>query len=233
MKNWSIVLGDFVVYWNIVRGDLHNQIDSSKVSVLPPSANRGTLGLREMEGPKGRSKVWGVRHDSARPIRSSHGNPNRELPDICVRAICIVVAGAIGVRHIPWRSRSDWGRNLFFAGFLFSVVPWLMLETLGPDQTPRYALWVFLSLFGGAILVSLTLFVIENFRGTLVFVGSLLLAALMLVGLWSIIMLIGLDKSHPAIAEAIVYIALILVIPVLVLAGVMRGKVSFEPRQSQ
>ena len=23
MKNWSIVLGDFVLYWYIVRGDLH------------------------------------------------------------------------------------------------------------------------------------------------------------------------------------------------------------------
>ena len=226
MKNWSIVLGDFVVYWNIVRGDLHNQIDSSKVSVLPPALIGVLLAYAKWKDQRDAVKYGGSVMIVLAPFVAVMVIPIVNFPTF-------VVAGAIGVRHIPWRSRSDWGRNLFFAGFLFSVVPWLMLETLGPDQMPRYALWVFLSLFGGAILVSLTLFVIENFRGTLVFVGSLLLAALMLVGLWSIIMLIGLDKSHPAIAEAIVYIALILVIPVLVLAGVMRGKVSFEPRQSQ
>ena len=55
----------------------------------------------------------------------------------------------------------------------------------------------------------------------------------MLVGLWWIIMLVGLDESHPAIAEAIVYATLI-VLPALVIVGlIMRGKISFEPRQSQ
>ncbi len=82
-------------------------------------------------------------------------------------------------------------------------------------------------------MISSILFVLDNIKGTLIFFASVLFVGLMLVGLWWIVMLIGLDKSHPAIAEAIVYIALILVIPVLVLAGVMRGKFSFEPRQSQ
>ena len=56
------------------------------------------------------------------------------------------------------------------------------------------------------------------------------LVALMLMGLWWIVTLVGLDESHPVIAEVIVYVALILIMAALIVAGLMKGKVSVEPR---
>ena len=173
--------------------DWVDQVDRSKVSVLPPALIGVLVAYAKWKGQEGAVKYGGFLMIVAAPFVAVLAVPIENFPTFVLVLSCFVVAGAVGVRHIPWRSKSDWGRNFLCAGFLFCVVPWLMLKTLGPDQTPRYALWLFLGLFGGAILVSLTLLVLDNLWGTLVLVVSFLLAAAVLMGLWWIITFLGLQ----------------------------------------
>ena len=210
--------------------DWVDQIDSSKMSVLLPALIGVLVAYAKWKGQDDAVKYGGVVMIAAAPFVAVLAVPIENFPTFVLVLFCIVVAGAVGVRHIPWRSKSDWGRNLLCAGFLFSVVLWLMFKTLGPDQTPRYAVWLFLGLFGGTTLISLILLVLDNLRGTLVLVVSYSLGAAVLMGLWWIITLLGLHESRPAIAEAIVYVALVAmgVVPVAYL--MMRGKVSVESR---
>ena len=70
-------------------------------------------------------------------------------------------------------------------------------------------------------MVSLILLVLDNLKGTLLFIVCVVLVAFLLIGLWSIVTFVGLDESHPVIAEAIVYVALMLVMALLVIAGLM------------
>ena len=207
-----------------------DQIDNSKLSVLPPALIATLVAYARWQDQKDAVKRGGFAVVVMAVFVAVRAVPIANLSTFVLVLFCIGVASTVGVRHIPWHSRSDWSRNLLFAGLILSAVLLLMLETVGVDQTPRYLIWVFLSLFGGAIFISFILFVLDNLRGTLVFGVCVSLVALMLMGLWWIVTLVGLDKSHPVIAEAIVYVALILVMAALVVAGLMKGKVSVEPR---
>ena len=207
-----------------------DQIDSTKLSVLPPALIVVLVAYARWQDQKDAVKYGGFAVVVIAVFVAVRAVPIANLTTFVLVLFCIGVAGMVGVRHIPLRSRSDWSRTLFYAGLILSAVLLLMLETVGPDQTPRYIIWVFLSLFGGAVLISLILFVLDNWKGTLIFGVCVLLVALMLMGLWWIVTLVGLDKSHPVIAEAIVYVALILVMAALIVAGLMKGKVSVEPK---
>ena len=207
-----------------------DQIDSTKLSVLPPALIAVLMAYARWQDQQFAVKYGGFAVVVIAVFVAVRAVPIVNLPTFVLVLFCIGVAGMVGVRHIPLRNRSDWGRALLCAGLIISAVLLLMLETVGADQTPRYLIWVLLGLFGGAVLISLILIVLDNWRGLLVFGVWLLLIALMLVGLWWIVTLVGLDESHPVIAEAIVYVALIAGI-VLPIAGLMvKGKVSVEPR---
>ena len=209
-----------------------DQIDSTKLSVLPPALIAVLVAYARWQDQKDAVKYGGFAVVVIAVLVAIRAVAIVNLSTFVLVLFCIVVAGMVGVRHIPLRSRSDWSRTLLYAGLIISAILLLMLETVGSDQTPRYLIWVLLGLFGGAVLISLILFVLDNWRGTLVFGVCLVLVALMLMGLWWIVTLAGLDKSHPVIAEAIVYVALIVGI-VLPIAGLMmKGKVRVEPRQS-
>lgn len=204
-----------------------DQIDSSKVSVLPPALMGVLLAYAKWQNQQYAVKYGGFTALIIVPFVAVRAIPIENFPTFALVLFCIVVAGAsVAVRHSPRRSRSDWAKIFFLGSFLFLVVPWLMLETLGTAETPRQVALVFLGLFAGALSLSLGLFVWDNLLGTLVFGVSFLIVILMLLGVWWVITLFGLEKSHPAIAEAIVYAALMGATGLLIVCLVMKGKVS-------
>ena len=268
-----------------------DQIDSSKVSVLPPALMGVLLAYAKWQNQQYAVKYGGFTALIIVPFVAVRAIPIENFPTFALVLFCIVVAGAsvavklpdirtpyagvvprlfartngtwyhttgvhrsrrsvlesfllltlvflglfagalslslgLFVWDSPRRSRSDWAKIFFLGSFLFLVVPWLMLETLGTAETPRQVALVFLGLFAGALSLSLGLFVWDNLLGTLVFGVSFLIVILMLLGVWWVITLFGLEKSHPAIAEAIVYAALMGATGLLIVCLVMKGKVS-------
>ena len=205
-----------------------DQIDIPKVSLLPLALIGVLVAYANWQRQKDAVKYGRLSIVAVAPFVAVLTVPIVNFPTFVIVLFCVVVASTVGVRHIPRRTRSDWARNFLYAGILCNAVMLLMLKTLGLDQTPTYVIWVFLGLFGAAISTSLILFVLDNMTGTLIFVGSVVLVALILMGLWWIITLFGLDESHPAIAEVIVYATLIVVTVLLIACLMMKSKVSME-----
>ncbi|MYE06120.1 MAG: hypothetical protein F4Y04_02675 [Chloroflexi bacterium] len=212
-------------------------IDSSKVSVLPPALMAVLLAYANWQNQRYAVKYGGLTALTVAPIVAVRAIPIENFETFALVLFCIGIAGlAVSARHIPHRSLLDWAKVSFFGGFLFLVVPWLMLQTLGSDETPRQVAMVFLGLFVGATVLSVLLFVLDDIRRTVVIVTSVGLAALVLAGIWGAISAFGLDESHPAIANAIVYTALLEATVLLTAYLVLKGNASggnSEPPESQ
>ena len=209
-----------------------DQIDGAKLSVLPPALIGILVAYAKWKRQNGAVKFGGFAIIVMALFVAVHAVPILNLSTFVLVLFCILVTSSVGVRHIPWRKRSDKGMIFFYAGAVFSAVLLLMLETLTPDQTPRSVIWVLLGLIGAAFFISPIFFVLDNMKGTLLFALCAVLVSLMLMGLWWIVTLVGLDKSHPVIAEVIVYVALLLVLPVVMFVALMlKEEVSVEPNR--
>jgi len=201
-------------------------IDISKVSVLPPALIAVLLAYAKWQNQQDPVRYGGSAALILAPFVAVRAIPIDNFPTFGLVLFCLAVAGVVAVKHIPWRSRLDWAKILFFSGFLFLVVPWLMLETLGADRTPRPVALVFLGLFMGAILLSVLLFVLDDIRRAVAIAVAVGLTVLVLAGIGGAITALGLDESHPAMAEAIVYTALIAATVLLTVYLILKGNVS-------
>ena len=137
-----------------------DQIDIPKVSLLPLALIGVLVAYANWQRQKDAVKYGRLSIVAVAPFVAVLTVPIVNFPTFVIVLFCVVVASTVGVRHIPRRTRSDWGRNFLYAGILCNAVMLLMLKTLGLDQTPTYVIWVFLGLFGAAISTSLILFVL-------------------------------------------------------------------------
>ena len=205
------------------------EIDSSKVSVLPPALIAVLLAYAKWQGQQYAVKYGGYAALILVPFVAVRAIPIDNFPTFGLVFFCFTVAGAIAVKHIPWRGHLDRAKTLFVGGFLFAVVPWLMLETLGAAETPRPVAWVFLSAFGLCMLLSLLLFVLDDIRRTFVIVASVLITVLIVIGILCLLTLSGLDESRPIVAQVIAYTALVVATVALTVFLLVKYTASEEP----